>query len=185
MGDWTRLMQGKLKQQEAPLRSVQENIESIAALNRSFEEGKTVGDRIASRIAAFSGSLWFVAVHLVWFLTWFVINTGHLPGVRPFDRYPFILLSMMVSVEAVLLSTFVLMKQNLMQRRTDHRDQMNLQIDLLSEKELTKALQILRAICQKLEIDDAALDAEFDDMSRNTSLDQLAATIRKELSPKD
>jgi uncharacterized membrane protein len=178
-------MSRTLKEQEVPLRSLQKNIESIAALNRSFEEGKTLVDRIASRIAAFSGSLWFVGVHLVWFIAWFAINTGHLPGIKPFDPYPFILLSMMVSVEAVLLSTFVLMKQNLMQRRTDHRDEMNLQIDLLSEKELTKALQILRAICQRLEIDDAALDAEFDDMSRNTSLDQLAATIRKELSPKD
>lgn len=172
-------------QNETSLQSVQENIRSIAALERSFDEGKTLGDRIASRIAAFSGSLWFVALHLLWFVAWFVINTGHIPGVKPFDPYPFILLSMMVSVEAVLLSTFVLMKQNLMQRRTDHRDKMNLQIDLLSEKELTKTLQILRAICRKLEIDDAALDAEFEDMSRSTSVDQLAASIRRELPSRD
>ncbi|MGI8772932.1 MAG: DUF1003 domain-containing protein [Acidobacteriaceae bacterium] len=171
------------QQRDAPPRSVQENIRTIAALERAFEESKTVADRIASRIAAFSGSLWFVAVHLIWFVAWFVINTGHFPGLKPFDPYPFILLSMMVSVEAVLLSTFVLMKQNLMQRRTDDRDEMNLQIDLLSEKELTKALQVLRAISRKLEIDDTSLDAEFDDMSQNTSLDQLAESIRKEIPP--
>ncbi len=162
---------------------VQENIRSVAELRRSFENEKTLVDRIASAIATFSGSFLFVAIHFVVITAWFIVNTAHIHGIKHFDPYPFILLAMVVSVEGVLLSTFVLMKQNLMQRRSDQRDQINLQIDLLSEKEVTKTLQLLRAICQKLEIQDPALDAELEDMSQNTSVDQLAETIREQLPP--
>jgi uncharacterized membrane protein len=73
---------------------------------------------------------------------------------------------MMVSVEAVLLSTFVLMKQNRMQRRTDQRDHLTLQVDLLSEKELTKVLQLLRLVCQKLNIREVEADKDLAEMQR-------------------
>ena len=164
---------------------VQDNIRAISELQRSFQNEKTLVDRIASAIAAFSGSFLFVAVHFVLITLWFIVNTAHIAGIKHFDPYPFILLCMVVSVEGVLLSTFVLMKQNLMQRRSDNRDQMNLQIDLLSEKEVTKTLQLLRAICRKLDIKDASLDAELEDMAQNTSVDDLAKTIREELPAED
>ncbi len=84
---------------------------------------------------------------------------------------------MIVSVEGVLLSTFVLMKQNRMQRRSDTRDHLNLQIDLLSEKEVTKSLQLLRAICQRLEIPEGTMDTELQEMATITSVDMLAERI--------
>ncbi len=166
-----------------PPSPVQENIRSIAQMERTLEEEKTLVDRIASGIAAFSGSFAFVAIHFVLITAWFVVNTAHVHGIKHFDPYPFILLAMVVSVEGVLLSTFVLMKQNLMQRRSDYRAQVDLQINLLSEKELTKSLQLLRAVCQKLEIQDPALDAELEDMSRATSVDELAEEIEEQIPP--
>ena len=124
----------------------------------------------------------FVALHVVWFLAWFLINTGFIPGVPRFDPYPFILLAMVVSVEGVLLSTFVLMKQNRMQKRIDLRDQLNLQIDLLAEKEVTKSLQLLYAICKHLEIEDVTADAELEELANSTSVDMLASRVRSDLS---
>jgi uncharacterized membrane protein len=161
---------------EGPRSTVESNIHSVADLERAFELRRRPVHRIADAIGEFSGSIGFVALHLVWFTVWFLINTGVIPHVKRFDPYPFILLSMCVSVEAVLLSTFVLMKQNRMQQKTDLRDHLNLQIDLLSEKEVTKALQLLRAVAAKLEIDEQG-DTELDEMANTTSVDTLAERI--------
>ena len=162
--------------------SVRDNIRSVAELERNFEQRRTFPDMLADVIGGFTGSLWFVAIHAAWFTLWFLINTRALPLVKPFDPFPFILLAMIVSVEGVLLSTFVLMKQNRMQQRSDARDHLNLQIDLLAEKEVTKTLQLLRAICKRLDIPEAELDAELREMADNTSVDNLAETIQKDLN---
>src|SRR5690242_6949290 len=99
--------------------AVRENIETIAALEQQFFHGLSRADRVADAIARFSGSLKFVIFHLVWFSLWVGINVGGFRGVRPFDPYPFVLLALCVSCEAVVLATFVLMKQNRESRRSD------------------------------------------------------------------
>ncbi len=170
------------KPETKPLSTVVSNIQCISDMNRDAENRRGLVDRIADGIGDFSGSMTFVAVHAMWFLVWFLINTGVLRFVPKFDPYPFILLAMIVSVEGVLLSTFVLMKQNRMQQRSDTRDHLNLQIDLLAEKEVTKSLQLLRAICKKLEISEADMDQELVEMANTTSLDTLAAEVQKELA---
>lgn len=161
--------------------AVESNISCVADLEKKFEERRSFVDRIADLIGGFSGSFSFVALHVIWFTLWFLVNTGVLPILPRFDPYPFILLAMIVSVEGVLLSTFVLMKQNRMQQRSDARDHLNLQIDLLSEKEITKALQLLRAIGSKLEIADAGQDSELNEMVDNTSVETLAKRIQADL----
>jgi uncharacterized membrane protein len=168
--------------QENPGSAVEQNIRSVADLESAFENRRTFVDRVADLIGGFSGSFAFVALHIVWFLLWLLINTGVLPILPRFDPYPFILLAMIVSVEGVLLSTFVLMKQNRMQGRSDIRDHLNLQIDLLAEKEVTKSLQLLRAICKHLEIPEAELDGELSEMADNTSVDTLAKRITTDLT---
>ena len=160
---------------------VQSNIEAIATMQQHLEEKRGVVERIADVIANFSGSMGFVLVHVAWFVVWFLWNTGVIPGVKRFDPYPFILLAMIVSVEGVLLSTFVLMKQNRMQRKSDARDHVNLQIDLLAEKEVTKSLRLLRAICKKLEISEAEMDPELEEMMNATSVDTLAGDVQSKL----
>ena len=172
------------KNEETP-QTVSENIRSVAEMQSSLEEHRTVVDRIADTIGGFSGSMTFVFLHIAWFATWFLVNTLPL-GIKHFDPYPFILLAMVVSVEGVLLSTFVLMKQNRMQQRIDVRDQLDLQINLLSEKEVTKTLQLLRAICDKLDIKPSADDdRELKEMASITSVDMLTERIRTDLDPKE
>ena len=127
-----------------PLPSAQQNIETVARLEQELLEERSTVERISDAIGSFVGTMSFVLIHVAWFFFWFLANAGQIPGVPRFDPYPFIFLSMAVSVEGVLLTTFVLMKQNRMAKRADLRNQLNLQIDLLSEKEVTKILQILR-----------------------------------------
>ncbi len=165
-------------------RTVTDNIQAVLAMQSRLEHRRTLVDRIADVIGGFSGSMTFVFLHLGWFTAWFLINTGLIPGIRRFDPYPFILLAMIVSVEGVLLSTFVLMKQNRMQYRADIREQLDLQVNLLSEKEVTKTLQLLRAICDKLEVDPSVdKDPELEEMANTTSVDLLAERIQTDLEP--
>ncbi len=166
---------------DAPPSAITENIQSVADMEAHLEENRGLVDRIADLVGGFSGSMSFVALHILWFTAWFVINTGVIPGLRRFDPYPFILLAMVVSVEGVLLSTFVLMKQNRMQQRSDIRDHLNLQIDLLAEKEVTKALQLLQAICKRLEINDVELDPELTEMANTTSVQMVAKRVQTDL----
>jgi uncharacterized membrane protein len=171
--------------QEATPKTVAENIRSVLGMQAALEHRRTFVDRVADLIADFSGSMNFVFIHIVCLLAWFLINTLPL-GIRHFDPYPFILLAMIVSVEGVLLSTFVLMKQNRMQYRADIREQLDLQVNLLAEKEVTKTLQLLRAICEKLEIEpNVDQDAELQEMASTTSVDMLAERIQTDLEPKE
>jgi uncharacterized membrane protein len=158
-----------------------ENIETIAAMEQEFLKRRTRWDRIADAIAAFSGSMGFVIVHLLALTGWFTVNLGLIPLIKPFDPYPFVLLAMVVSCEAVLLSTFVLMKQNRMSRRAEDRDQLHLQIALLTEREVTKVLQAQQRISEHLGAPPETFDLETRELSQETAVDDLARKLRESL----
>ena len=101
------------------------------------------------------------------------------PGLRPFDPYPFLLLSVVVSIEAIFLSTFVLMKQNRMSRRADQRNHLDLQINLLSEREMTTVLQLLHSISARLGI--PVSGEHIKDLITETSVAELAQQISENL----
>jgi uncharacterized membrane protein len=100
---------------------------------------------------------------------------------RVFDPYPFSLLSTVVGVEAVVFTSFVLMEQNGMRRRSEARDHLNLQVDLLAEKEITKVLQILGEVAARVGVHEVVLDPELKEMTEMTSVDTLASRIEAEL----
>ena len=168
----------------APPRSAQENINIVAAIEEQALLKRTTADRLSDIIANFVGSIPFVVLHLVWFGVWVAVNIGVLWGKWKFDPYPFALLCMLVSLEGVLLSTFVLIKQNRMSQRADQRAHLDLQVNLLSEKELTKILQLQKLICERLDIQEAAQDEEVEELSSVTAVGTLAHEIDKRM-PKD
>jgi uncharacterized membrane protein len=172
-----------MKKTEAP-RPLAENIATIVKLEERFLQERNTVERIGDAVGAFAGSMAFVVLHVCIITAWFLINTRVIPGIPAFDPYPFILLSMTVSVEAVILSTFVLMKQNREGKRAEHRQQLTLQIDLLAEQEATKTLQLLQRICQKLGIEDVTRDQEAKTLSEETAVDQLADELKEKL-PRD
>ena len=164
--------------------SAQANINTVVGLEEESRQKRTTADRISDLIANFVGSMPFVVLHLVWFGTWVAVNTGWLSGKLRFDPYPFALLCMLVSLEGVLLSTFVLIKQNRMSQRADQRAHLDLQVNLLSEKEITKILQLQRLICARLEIEEADWDQEAKELSSVTAVGNIASELDKKM-PKD
>jgi uncharacterized membrane protein len=160
-----------------------ENIEQVARLEERFLQNRNAVERIGDAVGGFAGSMTFVALHVLWFIAWFTVNSKLIPAIPAFDPYPFIFLSMSVSVEAVLLSTFVLMKQNREAKRAEQRQQLTLQIDLLAEQEATKTLQMLQRICEHLGIHDAARDSETQMLSQHTAVDELADELKEKLPP--
>lgn len=93
------------------------------------------------------GTFAFVALHLLWFAGWVAVNLGLVPGVAPFDPFPFGILTLLVSGEGVLLALFILISQNRMTRQADRRAHLALQVSLLAEQELTLLLQLQQRLC--------------------------------------
>ena len=116
------------------------------------ESCKTRQDRLADALTRFSGNMWFVYVHTAWFGWWIADNKGWIPGVV-FDPFPFGLLTLIVSLEAIFLATFVLISQNRAAAVADMRADLDLQIDLLAEYEVTQLVRIVSAIGRKLDVD--------------------------------
>jgi uncharacterized membrane protein len=122
-------------------------------LRRERDEAKaTLEQRIAQKITDFTGSMIFVYLHLAVFGFWIVANLGWVPGVEPWDP-SFVVLAMMASVEAIFLSTFVLISQNRISAAADKRADLDLQINLLAEHEVTKLIQMVSAIADHMGLD--------------------------------
>ena len=153
----------------------------VARLEQEALEQRSRKDRIGDAIADFAGSMTFVIAQLVGFAVYAGLNSGLVPFIKPWDPYPYILLALLVSLEGVMLSTFVLMKQNRMSRRADQRNHLNLQIDLLSEKEITKMLQLQRLICDRLGIAEGESDLEVRELSQHTAVEDLAKELEEKI----
>jgi uncharacterized membrane protein len=125
---------------------LQRNIAALRQARRAAEANARLPEHIADAITRFAGSIRFVVLHLLLFGGWIVINTGVVPFIEPFDPFPFVMLAMAASVEAIFLSTFVLISQNRMTAISDRRDELNVQISLLAEHEITRLLQIAESI---------------------------------------
>ncbi len=129
---------------------MERNIRALLERRRQEEQDASWQDRLARRITFFTGSLRFVYLHLALFGLWVVIN---LPWVRlPHFDPTFVVLAMVASVEAIFLSTFILISQNRMQAQDEKRAELDLQISLLAEHEITQAIQLLDAIAERLGI---------------------------------
>jgi len=129
---------------------LERNIEALIARRRAEDAEKTTQDRVADVITSFTGSMLFVYIHVVLFGAWIIINLGWTPLPR-FDP-TLVILAMWASVEAIFLSTFVLISQNRMAALNDKRADLDLQISLLSEHEVTRVLQLVVSIAEHLDV---------------------------------
>jgi uncharacterized membrane protein len=159
----------------------EQNIQKILEIERAHMEGRTFGERFAKWIANFSGSTWFAILNLVWFVGWIGYNV--LFPDNAFDPYPFTFLTLVVSLEAIFLSIFILIAQNQETRLTEHRDHLDLQINLLAEQENTKMLEILEAIAEKVGVaaDDEAMRALKETAEPEKLAEQIAIAEEKTL----
>jgi uncharacterized membrane protein len=125
-----------------------QNVLAMRQLEEAAMAKRTGADRVAAAIARFCGRMSFVWIHVMVFAAWIAYNT--LPWFHAFDPYPFTFLTLVVSLEAIFLSTFILISQNYEMRVSERRNQLDLQINLLAEQENTKALQMLERIAKKV-----------------------------------
>jgi uncharacterized membrane protein len=154
---------------------IERNIRTITRLRLHTAQERTVQDRLAGAITSFSGSMLFVYLHSLWFGAWLLVNTCHM-GILQFDPFPYGLLTMIVSLEAIFLSTFVLISQNRFSDEADRRAELDLQIGLLAEHEITRVLQMLDAIQEKLGLENDA-DSELADLEMETRPEDVLAEI--------
>ena len=149
---------------------VERNIQTLLHRRRAEEHKKGVQDRIADLITAFTGSMIFVYIHLLLFGLWIISNLGWLP-LPQFDP-SFVILAMFASVEAIFLSTFVLISQNRMAALADKRADLDLQISLLAEHEVTRLLVLVTSIADQMGIA-AAHDPELNELHQDIAPEQV------------
>ena len=147
--------------------TLRENISTLAERARREREQAPLSERLAERITRFTGSMTFVCLHLILFGGWIVANLGWLPGVPRFDP-SFVVLAMVASVEAIFLSTFVLITQNRGAAMAERRAKLDLQINLLAEHEITRLISLAKAIADRLGVEEAA-DPELDELERDVA----------------
>lgn len=156
---------------------LERNIRALQHRREREEKNASMEERIAEAITRFTGSMRFVYLHLAGFGFWIVANLGWLPGVPAWDP-SFVVLAMIASVEAIFLSTFVLISQNRMAAAADKRADLDLQISLLAEHEVTKLVTLTSAIADRLGVT-TDVDAEVDEITRDVApeavLDEIEA----------
>ena len=154
---------------------MESNIQKVAAIEEAERAKLTLGERTAEAITRFCGSMTFVYVHVVWFSGWIVFNTAF----DLFDPFPFTFLTLVVSLEAIFLSTFILITQNQETRLTERRNHLDLQINMLAEQENTKTLELVQMIAEKLGIDcddDPTTEALLEPVDPDQLVKQILST---------
>jgi uncharacterized membrane protein len=156
---------------------LERNIQSLKLRRQREEAEATAQEKIADAITRFTGSMPFVYIHLVIFGFWIMANLGWIPGVPKWDE-TFVVLAMWASVEAIFLSTFVLISQNRMQAAADKRADLDLQISLLAEHEVTKLTALVAAIADRMGVR-TEVDAELDEITQDVAPEAVLDEIEE------
>jgi uncharacterized membrane protein len=155
--------------------ALRRNIKALQDRRAQEAASATRQQRLADAITAFTGSMIFVYLHLVLYGAWIAVNLGLVPGVPRFDP-SFVILAMVASVEAIFLSTFVLISQNRMATAADKRADLDLQINLLAEHELTRLIEMVEAVTNHLGIKTAA-DRELHEIKKDVAPEAVLSEI--------
>jgi uncharacterized membrane protein len=152
------------------------NVAAVAQLEAAERDRLSASERFSDAVARMAGTGWFAAVHVVWFAGWIVWNTGLVPGWRPVDPFPFAFLTLIVSLEAIFLSIFVLISQNNLTRQSERRAQLDLQINLLAEQESSKTVALLERIAQQLNVP-VPEDSSETELAAPTDIRDVVSTL--------
>lgn len=160
---------------------LKDHIEIIAKHEEEFLARRTTSERVGDLLGTFVGSLGFIALHVAVFAAWILTNTLHIDNLAHFDPVPFPLLDTVVAMEAIFLASFIVMRQSRLSRRSDEREHLMLQVLILTEKEVTAVLNLQRQLAVKAGLPGVVGDAQIAQLSKDTSIDEVAQTIRESL----
>ncbi len=152
----------------------------IKSVKGRADQRRRLSERVADALTLGFGSMIFLILNVVWFIVWIVINVGLIPGIEPFDPFPFGFLTMVVSLEAIALAIIVLMSQNRASKIADLREEVDLEIDRLAEAELTKVLQLVVMLAEKQGIDLSG-DQEVREMVQPSDHQKIEQTLEQEV----
>jgi uncharacterized membrane protein len=155
-----------------------QNIETIVKLEEAAEKSASPIAAAAERVGRFAGTIWFVAWQVVFAGAWIGINL-HATRLRPFDPFPFVLLAGILAFETLILTSFVLIRQERMSVRAERRNHLNLQISLLAEKEVTKIIQMLEVLGERFGT--VISDDEIKELGKDTVVEGIADELREKL----
>lgn len=160
--------------------NVDKRIKAVKSFKAKANAKRSLAEKFADWLTSKFGSVTFLILNAIWFLAWILINTGKIPAIHPFDPYPFGFLTMVVSLEAIFLAIIVLISQNREARIAELRDEIELQIDTISEGELTKLIKLMVILMEKqgINVDE---DPEIKRMLKPIDNDKLQNAIENEL----
>jgi uncharacterized membrane protein len=163
--------------------ALEENVQAIKRWERAILLARSKAEQVADWIACTAGSGPVLVLHVLWFGVWVTVNAGVIRRLRPFDPFPFPFLTMTVSLEAIFLALFVLASQNRLARQADKRSHLDLQIDLLAEREMTTVLQLLQDIARHLEVQTSVTPEQLRDLMKKTDLRRLTNRMEELAEP--
>lgn len=152
------------------------NIDAIMQRRHENQRAASAQERAAAAISRFAGSMTFVYIHIVFYGGWITANLGWIPGVSPWDP-TLVILAMEASVEAIFLSTFVLINQNRMAAEDDIRADLDLQVNLLNEHETTRLIAMVEAIAKRLDVATEA-DDELSELKKDVAPEEVVDRIK-------
>ncbi len=154
--------------------------DEVKSFKAKMDHNRTFTDRIADQVTRRFGSTIFFILNLLFFSLWIVWNNGWIPGASIFDPYPYGMLTMVVSLEAIFLSIFVLISQNRAAKTADLREELDLQLNIQAEEEITKVLVLVDEIHDHLGLSPED-DADLRRMKQKTDLLALEKQISQEM----
>ena len=157
--------------------ALRRNIDALRRRRAEEQAHARFEERLASAITRFTGSLYFVYVHAAAYGFWIVANLGWIRGLKPWDP-TFVILAMVASVEAIFLSTFILITQNRMAAAADRRAELDLQVSLLAEAEITKLVELVSMIADRMELSTAA-QQEIEEMKQRVAPEAVLDAIEE------
>ncbi len=163
--------------------ALDENVAAIQAWEKSLQGERTAAERVGDWFTSLFASGPVLVGHLLWFTLWVIVNAGLVPAIEPFDDFPFPLLTMTVSLEAIFLALFVLASQNRLSRQADKRAHLDLQVDLLAEREMTAVLQLLQDIAAHLHVESTHAPEEIRDLLQKTDIGELTQRLEEIREP--
>jgi uncharacterized membrane protein len=163
--------------------AVEENVQAIKRWERAILLARSKAEQVSDWIACTAASGPVLLLHVLWFGGWVTVNSGFVGGIQPFDRFPFSFLTMTVSLEAIFLALFVLASQNRLSRQADKRSHLDLQVDLLAEREMTAVLQLLQDIASHLQVRTTVTPEQLRDLMKETDLRQLTNRMEELAEP--
>jgi len=157
------------------------NVEAIAKLEHEELHRRSSGEKVSDFFVSLMGSMPFLILHVVWFAAWFAINLNAVPIVDPFDPFPFGILTLIISSEGVFLSIFILISQNRMTRQSDKRAHLDLQVNMLTEQEMTMMLRMQQRLCEHLGVEVDTVKEEAKQLLEETSINTVVSALEEKL----